>query len=58
MRLLGRGVPGETFMSGATYSPMARQWAKDRGVYFYKGSSALILVGVLGAAYAGYKILG
>ena len=38
---IGRGVPGETFMSGATYSPQAKKWAEDRGVVFYKGSFLL-----------------
>jgi murein DD-endopeptidase MepM/ murein hydrolase activator NlpD len=50
---IGRGVPGETFMSGATYSDMARQWATERGVVFYSGMAATGTVIGLGLL-AGY----
>jgi murein DD-endopeptidase MepM/ murein hydrolase activator NlpD len=53
---LGRGVPAETFMDKATYSPQAEKWAKDRGVVFYQGRPVLALALALGAAVGGYFI--
>lgn len=57
MQLLGTGVPGETFMSGATYSPIARKWAVDRGVVFYSGAGIAATAGVLAAGFLAYKLL-
>jgi len=57
MQLLGRGVPGETFMSGASYAPLALKWAKDRGVVFYSGAGGIALLGVAVAGYLTYKAL-
>lgn len=49
----GKGVPGETFMSGAAYSDMAKKWAKDRGVAFYVNRGmAVSLVAVTGVGLA------
>ncbi len=57
MGSLGKGVPAETFMSGATYAPAALKWAQDVGVTFYSGGSLLKVAAVLGASYLGYRIL-
>lgn len=51
---LGKGVPAETFMSGATYSQQAEKWAKDRNVVFYSGKPALALGLAAGVAVAAY----
>lgn len=57
MAALGRGVPGETFMAGATYAPHALKWAKDRGVVFKTGMGAFGILGLLGVGYLGYRAL-
>jgi murein DD-endopeptidase MepM/ murein hydrolase activator NlpD len=54
MGTLGRGVPAETFMSGATYAPVALKWVKDHGIALYKGSP-LFVIGL--AAVAGYYLV-
>lgn len=57
MGSLGKGVPAETFMDGATYTPAARKWAEDTGVVFYKGQPALAIGLAVGIAVAGYFLI-
>lgn len=56
-RTLGRGVPGETFMSGASYSDASLKWAKDHGVVFYAGMGSVALLGAAAAGYLAYRLL-
>lgn len=53
----GKGVPGETFMSGASYSDLAKNWAEDRGVVFYSGVGALGVLALAGSVYIGFRLV-
>lgn len=51
----GTGVPGETFMSGATYADIARRFAESKGVVFYSGVSAGVVLLLAGAGYLAWR---